>query len=258
MISFFLLCVSAAGSAPCAAEKIFCKDGTVVEGDIVRFENGEVWVGRESGVRKIGIKRIDTILNADGTLSRYDSKNLIKRVMEYIREQKYAEAKSFCEPLIDYLDGNPRVLYLRAVLNQKTGDTEGAIRDYQLLLETGGADPAAYNNLGSIYAGRKEFSRAVELYKKALEKDPAFVQGHNNLADVYMQTGDDERAFEEYLAVAALEPGNARVLYNIGVLYLRKKNVSQARESWEKAVSLDPDYPEAKNALNELNDRNIS
>jgi tetratricopeptide (TPR) repeat protein len=243
--------------SPCSAEKIICRDGTVIEGAIIRLEKGIVWVAWEAGSRGIGTKRIEKILNEDGSLSRYDYKHVLGLIEENIKLQKYDEARSLCGSLVNYFDDNTQALYLHAVLSQKTGDTEGAMRDYALLIDRGKADTKTYNNLGSIYASRKDFSKAVDLYKKALARNPGNARAHNNLADVYLLIGKDDQAFEEYNAVAVLEPGNARVFYNMGVLCLKRKDYTRARENWEKSLVLNPENPEAKNALQELSDRKI-
>lgn len=48
----------------------------------------------------------------------------------------------------------------------------------------------AHHNLGVLHAGRREFRKAEELFKKAIELDPEYGIAHYNLAVVYKRQGD--------------------------------------------------------------------
>lgn len=51
----------------------------------------------------------------------------------------------------------------------------------------------AHHNLGVIHAGRKEFRKAEERFKKAVEIDPDYGIAYYNLAVVYKKLGDNEQ-----------------------------------------------------------------
>lgn len=54
-----------------------------------------------------------------------------------------------------------------------------------------------YINAGHAYVGNKDFTNAIEMYKKALEIEPAS-QTHKFLSDAYSEAGDVDNALTEY------------------------------------------------------------
>jgi tetratricopeptide (TPR) repeat protein len=56
---------------------------------------------------------------------------------------------------------------------------------------------AAYLQLGMVYAGRKDFSRAIAAYRKAIDVSPELEEAHYRLAQVYRQTSEPARAQEQ-------------------------------------------------------------
>ena len=48
----------------------------------------------------------------------------------------------------------------------------------------------AMTNLGAVYADRKDFAKAIELYTRSLEIDPDSITTRTNLGGAYLQQGD--------------------------------------------------------------------
>lgn len=55
----------------------------------------------------------------------------------------------------------------------------------------------AYLQLGILYAGQKEYAKAISAYEKAIENTPFPEQAHFRLAQVYRQTGEQQKARKE-------------------------------------------------------------
>jgi len=234
------------------AEKIHCKDGTLLTGKIIHASKEFLWLQDGKGYRGIGLKTVESIENDDGSPSPFDYKSTIRKIQEYFTQKNYLEAKKLCDGLLQNFPDNSNARYLRAILNQKTGDITQAISDYTFLIDNGLADAKVFNNAGSIYAKTRDFNKAIPLFEKAISLNPGIAEAHNNLADLLMQKNDYMNAAEEYKKVIQLEPDNYKILFNLGLAYAKTGDYAQAKNLWSKLLSLNPGDTETQQALAEI------
>jgi tetratricopeptide (TPR) repeat protein len=236
----------------CNAEKIYRKDGRVVNAEILYRSKDSVWVKISSGAIGISTQDIDRIENDDGSISKHDYQSLSGTIQDFIRQQSYDEAVKLCSLLLESLPSDAQIHYLRGLLNQKIGNFEQATEDYDFLIKHGVADAEVFNNLGAIYAHNQESKEAQDFFIKAIGKNPDIVEAHNNLANLSLQIKNYTRAIEEYNKVIEKEPDNFKALYNLGIAYMNSKNYTKAKEQWEKILAIKPGDDDAKNALEYL------
>jgi tetratricopeptide (TPR) repeat protein len=234
------------------AEKIYCKDGRVLAEKISYRNRGTVWYKKSSGSIGINIKDIDRIESDDGSVSKYDYKNMGKAIQDMIKEEKYNGAIIACTALLQTIPDNAQIRYLRGMLSQKIGNEEMATEDYSFLVKNKLADAAILNNLGTIYASDQKYKQAMDLFIRASAENSDMVEPHDNMASTLMQTKSYDLAIEEYQKVLAKEPDNINVLYNLGILYMSKKEYDKAKDVWAKALSLKPEDEDTKKALQYL------
>ncbi len=67
----------------------------------------------------------------------------------------------------------------------------------------------AYNKLGRLYAGAKDYKGSRELYNKAVELDPYYVEAMANKGVTYEKEGDLDKAIESYKEGEAAIKGDA-------------------------------------------------
>lgn len=236
----------------CNAEKIYYKDGETISAKILYRSRGSIWIEVSSGAIGINTQDIDRIENDDGLISKYDYRSLSDAILDFIGQHRYDEAERLCTILLESLSSDARIHYLRGLLNQKIGNFEQAMGDYNFLIKHGVANAEIFNNLGAIYAHKKESKEAQDFFIKAIGKNPDIVEAHNNLANLLLQKKDYNRAIEEYNKVVEKEPNNIKALYNLGISYMNSKNYSKAREQWQKILAIKPEDKDAKNALEYL------
>ncbi|MFA6216450.1 MAG: tetratricopeptide repeat protein [Candidatus Omnitrophota bacterium] len=235
------------------AEKVSSKDSQALEGEILSISQEYI------GIKQILNKKDDgasqqrgTIFSDDSSGVSYDYKTALKDIEKHIRQKNYQKAGELCDSLLRYYGDNRQVHYLRALLNQRIGELEKAINDYQFLIEHQLADAKVYNNLASIYAQKEDFAKAKDLYIRAIQENYGMAEAHNNLADLYMRDDEFNLAMGEYEKVVALEPNNTGALYNLGVIYAKNRDYAQAQEKWKKVLSLRPEDTLVHNALDSL------
>ena len=68
------------------------------------------------------------------------------------------------------------------VAYEKKGDLDAAMKQYRAASKK---LPVAYEYMGNVCFGKKDFSQAEKYYKKAIEKDPGNPDAYNNLAWLY-------------------------------------------------------------------------
>jgi tetratricopeptide (TPR) repeat protein len=120
-----------------------------------------------------------------------------------------------------------------------------------------------YNNLmGKIEFEKKNYSKAIDYFKKAYSEMPAQYDWYKNhamyiypLGLAYFMSGDLEKAQEEYERILAMTTGRlwqgdlyAKSFYMLGKIYEKQGNKAKAIEHYEKFLDLwkdaDPGLPE--------------
>lgn len=112
----------------------------------------------------------------------------------------------------------------------------------QLYERMGGLDQASQASLrvADLYLKNRDTSKAMENWERVTRLNPENQQAHSRLAMVLERLGDKERAVSEYLALASL-------LQSSG-------DIEKASQTINMALKVDPDHPEAKEALRLLKD----
>jgi len=254
-LAFLLLLAFFVNPHRCLAEDIYYKDGRIIEAQIMGRNKDTIWIQQGGGSIGIDAKEVSKIINKDGSTSKYGVGYLVDQIHELIKERKYTEAENGCAILLESFSGNVKMRYLRALLNQKLGNTAKAIQDYEFLISHEGADEAIFNNLGTIDAKSKKYEDAADLFYKAINRNPQGAEFHNNLAELFMSLKNYDKALEEYNKVLKLEPDNLVALFNLGVVYRDKGDYINAGKQWQTILDKKPDDADAKKALLSLKNK---
>lgn len=103
-------------------------------------------------------------------------------------------------------------LFCLALMEKRTGDPGQAGQYLNTLLEAGGRNPKALNNLGNLLFYRGKLDSAASLYRQASQAGPSAALPHYNLAQVYFKQVDFKAADQEreYALSLAREEISAR------------------------------------------------
>jgi len=78
----------------------------------------------------------------------------------------------------------------------------------------------AYNSLGTLYfEKRKDYNKALELYKEAVRLNPNYVDGWRNVGAAYGTLGQFDKAVDAFQQVLRLDPVNVTVLNFLAQTY---------------------------------------
>lgn len=147
-------------------------------------------------------------------------------------------------------------------------DPEGWLSLYEIYLIDGEAQKAKYSlqkalkyepenqkmlcNAGEIFMRQEMLTEAVELFEKAIEINPSDIRLYNYAGICYRRLNRYERAISNYRKALRIDPKDHNIHYNFGKAWQEAKDYKSARRSYETALSLKPDFPEAKKALEML------
>ena len=144
-------------------------------------------------------------------------------------------------------------LFQQAYEAQMKGRLEDAVQLYKQSLE---AFPTAeaYTFLGWTYSFMGQLNEAIEECQRAITLDPDFGNPYNDIGAYLIELNQLDEAipwFEKAMQAKRYE-SPAFPHMNLGRVYERKGQWDEAIESYKQAVTLNPDYAQAKRAMMRL------
>ena len=214
---------------------------------------------------------------------------LLKMAEIHLYLKEYGQAKMVLQQVMPINDDIAQIYFIQGVVALETGDTVGALRNFQVTIDKEPEYYAAYIQAGKIYASQHD-DLAIQYLKSAIDLQPGmyeahyllgfFYQEHNlldeamqeydfistqidsTLPDPYFNRGYIEMVYRANYGEAAewfskaikWNPGHADSWYNRGFSYELDGQLSKARADYEKAMELQPNYPLAIKGINRIAD----
>jgi len=129
------------------------------------------------------------------------------------------------------------------------GDNDQAVNELNQVLAIDQKYSAAYYNLGLVYFDEGRKDDALEMFQKTVELSPRDHKGHLQKGIVYRDMKMYKEAVESMETANKILPGNANVIYEIGRVAEEQGNFDTAAEIYKEALSYDPLYKDAVEAL---------
>jgi tetratricopeptide (TPR) repeat protein len=115
------------------------------------------------------------------------------------------------------------------------------------------ADPLFHTGLQLI--SEDEPDAAIEKLNLVIELKPDFAEAWNHRGNAYAALGEEDRALADYERAIALNPYEFGTLESIAEIWLGRSNYRKAAEYFRRALDLNPNLPEAAEALNALEEK---
>ncbi|XZF12445.1 tetratricopeptide repeat protein [Chitinophagaceae bacterium MMS25-I14] len=180
---------------------------------------------------------------------------------------------------------NPEAYFLKGRIYQDMKDTNKAISSYQTALQVAPdyrdamiqlgmvysdrKDPIALKYLdnafradtsdvfplfakGKFYQDRNDYATAKEMYRECVTRDHQYSDAMFNMGFMLMQQDSFQAAWRQFDLVSKITPNDPDAYYNRAVCneHLGKKD--QAISDYKLALSFDPNYKDAADALKKL------
>lgn len=139
---------------------------------------------------------------------------------------------------------------------QMEGDYDNAVELYRASLEVH-PTAEAYTFLGWAYHFQGRLEEAIAECKRAIKIDPEYGNPYNDIGAYLIELGRPDEAIpwlELALEARRYEPRHFPY-YNLGRAYLAKELYVRAKASFQKALTIEPRYRLAREALDHLRRR---
>lgn len=134
----------------------------------------------------------------------------------------------------------------------RRGDFERALIQLDAALEMDADYMPAYLNKGYVYQAMELWDESLENFQKVTELSPEDHRGYQNMGVSYMYLGMHEEALNMFHTAKALRPGASDVAYYAAMTYERMGAYEAAIEEYEEALTFNPKFTEAQEALDRL------
>ena len=181
----------------------------------------------------------------------------------YMAQKKFDQAIAESEKIIQKNPRAPQSYMLLGVLHDQKQQYDQANRYYKKVLELDKNSALAANNLAWNYAQYGgDLDAALTLAQKARELSPNDENIAHTLGWIYYKKGVYLRAIGLLKESSEkFKDRNPTVLYHLGMAYSKKGDNTLAKESLLKALKLDQNFPEAKEAkqaLDQIGGKNVT
>jgi len=109
--------------------------------------------------------------------------------------------------------------------------------------------PRGFTGLGVIRYMQGRYPEAESLLKKALLVDSTEVFAYRYLGDIYAGRREFLKALQEYQMALALNPEYGEAYFGAGYVYANLGDLKKAVEMWEKSLLYSPDLPGTRENL---------
>src|SRR5258708_1336852 len=96
---------------------------------------------------------------------------------------------------------------------------------------------------------------AIEKLNQVIELKPEFAEAWNRRGDAYAALGDEDRALADYERTIALNPYQFGAMESCADIWMTRSNYRKAAEYFRRALDLNPNLPEAAQALHALEEK---
>ena len=132
-------------------------------------------------------------------------------------------------------------------------DREEAIQKMEEMLKADPNNLMALTHLGNFYHDTNQPKKAVEMYERAIKLDSNNPDVITDCGIMYRELKQFDKAIEYFKRATKVSPTHFQSWFNLGVVYRNdKKDYKKAIEAWEKALSLNPNIPNAGDIHAEL------
>jgi tetratricopeptide (TPR) repeat protein len=132
--------------------------------------------------------------------------------------------------------------FRRAEFYLEKGEVDGAIADYDKVIEHDPNNSVARLRRASAYVRKGETDAALADYEKAVQLDPKDIYAYLGRAGVYLVKGDIDGTIADYGRVLLIHPDNVSAYVGRGLAYNAKDEPDRAMADCNRAIEISPEH----------------
>ncbi len=132
------------------------------------------------------------------------------------------------------------------------GQYEGAVKQYEAIIQLWPEDPKGFFFLAKSYATNKQYEKAMGTLKKAQQLDPRDAMDILKIGDILYEQQQYLKAKEAFELALNTNKPLAAIHEKLALVYQALDNKEKAREELKKAITIEPEREDLKKKLEEL------
>ena len=167
----------------------------------------------------------------------------LKQMQFLIITRQYSTAIQKSSELLAMDPQNPEAFFLRGLIFKETGNDSLAVINFQRAVDINPELSDAYINLGDLYA-KKGDPLALKYYQNALAFNKDNPIAKHSIAYYYQNHNKLEEAIKLYEDIERVTPGYPDAYLNLGIIYYTQEKIPEAYEQFSKLLELDDQVAE--------------
>ena len=175
----------------------------------------------------------------------------------YVQQKNYTEAINTYDKLLVKKPNNQEVLNYKADLYEKMGQYENALKQYEAILALNPNDKEAKDSADNIILNHFSGEKLQNYLLTKAQKNPNSYEAQFNYALELHKNKNYTQALQYYKKALSINPSKEEVYINLAQIYMDKKDYSQASAICQQGLLVLPNSSELKNYLADAKEYSI-
>jgi tetratricopeptide (TPR) repeat protein len=167
-------------------------------------------------------------------------------------EGRWAAAQTYFRKGIELSPDEPSLRHKLGTALAMTGDTRGAVQQFEEVTRRWPKFAKAQYSLGVILAGSGRYREAVERFTAAARSDPTYAAAELQWAEALRVSGHADQSLAHYEQAMKLDPRVAQARLGFAMALAGLKRYQEARAQLTEAAKMYPNQPEFADAMARL------
>jgi tetratricopeptide (TPR) repeat protein len=182
---------------------------------------------------------------SDHNLNSQDSSLKAKPIKKLLSHSKFNQAKkAIALATLEAVTSSLAKSTTQKLLPQAEAETEPTVNQPA---QTKQPNATSWHNLGSLYAQKQQWAKAISCYQEAIQLEPSSSQTYRNLAKAYSKIGKQSKAALCWYEAFTLEPDRVKPeeYFSLAKSLLQQNQVARAIACLRQTIRLKPDFARA-------------
>ncbi len=163
----------------------------------------------------------------------------LDNALQYLKQKNYVAAIDACNSLLANSPNDPSVLGVRSLAYTASGKYDQGVQDADKALSVDNTSAwAHYAKAEVLYAGTKEYDKALEEYNAAISSNARMEEAYVGKTRAYMGMQNYRDATRVIDDAIKMFPNNAELYFTQGQLDFQRGKPKQAIEGYDKSLSV--------------------